>query len=185
MARFYVSISLLLYLLALCFDAVELAGGIAIPSLQILLQGPWGIVFGMFGWFANPLFGLALLVRRRWRWLSLILGLWALYLAVISHGIERLPDNQSYDFHNVSGFAVGYYLWSLALLAFCAGQAWWCSRGRTVEVPRWGLAEGGLAAILLLVVIIGVRDTSLRFDIDRAFDWPEPAQQAPGRAESI
>ncbi|WP_095154429.1 hypothetical protein [Pseudomonas sp. Irchel 3E13] len=187
MARFYLSVSLLFYLLALCFDAVHLAGGSAMPALQMLLQGPWGIVFGLFGWFANPLFGLALLVRRRWRWFSLLLGLWSLYLALASHGIERLPDNHSYSFHDVSGFAAGYYLWVIALGAFCAGQAWWCSRGRASEVPRWSLADGGLALLLLVVVIIGLRDADLRFDIERAFEWPSPSsdQHTPRKEDTI
>ena len=187
MARFYVTLSLLLYLLALCFDAVQLSGGNVMTSLQVLLQGPWGIVFGLFGWFANPLFGLALLVRRRWRWLSLLLGLWALYLAVISHGIQRLPDNINYSFHDVTGFAAGYYLWAFGIGAFCAGQAWWCSRGRTVEVPRWGLPDGGLAVLLLVVVMIGLRDENLRFDLDKLFDMPPSSWdiQTPRRNESI
>lgn len=187
MARFYLSISLLFYLLALCFDAVQLSGGTAVPALLMLLQGPWGIVFGLFGWFANPLFGLALLVRRRLRWFSLLLGLWSLYLALASHGIERLPDNQSYNFHDVTGFAAGYYLWVLAIGTFCAGQAWWCSRGRGAEVPRWSLVDGGLALLLLVVVILGLRDASLRFDIERAFEWPAPTwdQQTPRREDTI
>lgn len=186
MARFYVSLSLLCYLLALCFDAVELSGGLHLPSLQVLLQGPWGIAFGLFGWFANPLFGLALLVRRRWRWFSLVLGLLALYLAIGSHAIERLPENQSYNFHDVLHFEAGYYLWASAIAVFCAGQAWWCSVGRKAEVPRWSLVEGGLALLLLVVVMLGLRDDSLRFDLERAFDWPSDGQMRPPvRGESI
>lgn len=186
MARFYIPLSLLFYLLALCFDAVELSGGSHLTALQILLQGPWGIVFGLFGWFANPLFGLALLVRRRWRWFALVLGLCALYLALGSHAIERLPDNQSYTFHSVLHFAPGYYLWVCAIAVFCAGQAWWCRRGRSAEVPRWGLVEGGLALLLLVVVLIGLRDESLRFDLERALQWPSGWEMRPPvRGESI
>lgn len=186
MARVYVSFSLLCFLLGLCLNAVELNGGIHLPALQMLVQGPWGVAFGLFGWFANPVYGLALLVRRRWRWFSLILGLFALYLAVGSHAIERLPDNQSYTFHGVNHFEIGYYLWALAIATFCAGQAWWCTRARTAEVPRWNLVEGGLALILLVVVMLGLRNEALRFDIERAFEWPSDWQmRAPERGESI
>jgi len=179
MARLYVTLSLLLYLLALCLDAVDLGGGNVVTALQALFQGPWGVVFGLFGWFANPLYGFALLLRRRVRWFSLFLGLWALYLAVTSHAIQRLPDNINYSFHDVIGFAPGYYLWALSIAAFCIGQAWWCSRGRNVEVPRWSLPEGGLALLLLVVMVIGLRDDSLRFDFDKLFDLPPSVWEMP------
>ncbi|WP_425929771.1 hypothetical protein [Pseudomonas sp. NyZ201] len=187
MARLYVTLSLLLYLLALCLDAVHLSGGNTVTAQQALFQGPWGVVFGLFGWFANPLFGLALLLRRRLRWLALFLGAWALYLAVMSHAIERLPDNINYSFHDVIGFAPGYYLWALAIAAFCIGQAWWCSRGRDVEVPRWSLPEGALALLLLVVMVIGLRDENLRFDFDKLFDMPPSVWEMPppARYESI
>lgn len=187
MARIYVSLSLQFYLLALCFDAVQLSGGNQVTSMQALFQGPWGVVFGLFGWFANPLYGIALLLRRRLRWLSLFLGVWALYLALASHGIQRLPDNINYSFHDVSAFAVGYYLWLLAIAAFCIGQAWWCSRGRNAEVPRWGVVEGGLAVMLLVVMMLGLRDENLRFDLDKLFDMPPSVWELPppARDESI
>ena len=52
---FYLSISLLLYLLALFFDGALMSGGRHMPALQMLLYGPWGMPFGLYQWFANPL----------------------------------------------------------------------------------------------------------------------------------
>lgn len=173
MARYYVSITLLLYLLALCFDAVKLAGGSSLAALQVLLYGPWGMAFGLFGWFANPLLGLALLLRRRLRWLSLLLGLWALYLACASWSLQRLPDNRSYAFQEVTALGVGYHLWVLALLAFCVGQAWCCRQARRgMELPRWHLLDAALAALLATTVVLASQDADLHFQVERALDTP-------------
>lgn len=184
MARYYVSITLLVYLLALCFVAVRLEGDGSMLSLQILLLGPWGIVMGLFGWFANPLLGLAVLLRRRLRWLSLALGGWALYLALACLNIDTLPDNHSYNFLAVTRFDAGYYLWALAIAIFCAGQAWWCGRGRSIEVPRWHWADAGLGLLLVAVVVIASQQESLHFKVERVFDMPPPIE-APRRDEAI
>jgi hypothetical protein len=50
---------------------------------------------------------LAVLAHRRFRRLALACGLLALYLAASSFAVERLPDNQSYAFHDLSGFGAG------------------------------------------------------------------------------
>lgn len=92
------------------------------PALQMLLYGPWGVPFGLYQWFANPLLVLAVLAHRRFRRLALLLGVCALYTALSSLGIERLPDNHSYAFRDVTGFGVGFYLWSLAIPVFCLGR---------------------------------------------------------------
>ena len=99
MPVFYLSISLLLYVLALFFDGALMSGERHMPALQMLLYGPWGMPFGLFQWFANPLLALAILAHRRFRRLALLAGLATVYLAASSFGIDRLPDNQSYAFH--------------------------------------------------------------------------------------
>lgn len=181
MPQYYVSITLLLYLLSLCFDAVSLVGGSHMSALQMLLYGPWGVVFGLFGWFANPLLGLAILSRRRprLRWLSLLFSVAALYLGLASLGLERLPDNNSYKFLDVSHFGPGYYLWLLALVSFCAGQAWSCRQAlRGIEIPRWRLLDIGLACLLNVVVVLATQDSTLHFKVERALE-PAPALQSP------
>ncbi len=65
MPAFYLSISLLLYLLALFFDSALMSGERHMPALQMLLYGPWGMPFGLYQWFANPLLALAILAHRR------------------------------------------------------------------------------------------------------------------------
>ena len=180
MARYYVSITLLLYLLALCFDAVNLADGGSLAAVQMLLYGPWGIAFGLFGWFANPLLGLALMLRRRLRRLSLLLGAWALYLGLASAGLERLPDNQSYAFQDVTALGVGYYLWVLALVTFCAGQSWCCWQARRGQaLPRWQLLDGMLVVLLVVAVALASQDKDLHFKVERALDVPHSQADRP------
>ena len=45
----YISITLTLFLVSLCFNAMYLTGEGRLHALQALLYGPWGMVFGMFG----------------------------------------------------------------------------------------------------------------------------------------
>ena len=70
MPVFYLSASLLLYLLALFFDGALMSGDRHMPALQMLLYGPWGMPFGLYQWFANPLLALAVLAHRRFRRLA-------------------------------------------------------------------------------------------------------------------
>ncbi|TDF79060.1 hypothetical protein E1573_22355 [Pseudomonas sp. H9] len=177
MANRYVSITLALFLLCLGFNAVYLSGGGRLHALQALLYGPWGLVFGMFGWFANPLLAMAILLHRRWRWVSLGLGLGALYLALTSLGIERLPDNRSYNFVNLTHFAPGFYLWLLSIFGFCLGQAWWCNQARQGRaIPGWHWLDAVLLLVLGVVISYALQEPSLRFEVDRVLD-AEPAVQ--------
>lgn len=172
-ARRYIAITLLLFLSSLGFNAMYLAGDGRLHALQALLYGPWGLVFGLYGWFANPLLGLAILLHRRRRWVSLVCGLAALYLALASLGIERLPDSRSYEFVDLVHFAPGYYLWLLSILGFCLAQAWWCHRRRQGEsIPGWHWLDATLAVALGFTLSVGIQDPSLRFEFRRALEPP-------------
>jgi len=173
----YVSLTLLLFLASLCFNAMYMTGDGRLHALQALLYGPWGLVFGMYGWFANPLLGLAMLLHRRWRWVSLVLGLAALGLALSSFGIDRMPDNRSYNFVNLTHFAPGFYLWLLAIFGFCLGQAWWCRQARQgVPIPGWHWLDGALIVVLGVVIHFALEAPSLRFEMNRALE-PQPSIQ--------
>ncbi|WP_442109563.1 hypothetical protein [Pseudomonas sp. NUPR-001] len=176
-ARRYVSLTLVLFLVSLGFNAMYLSGDGRLHALQALLYGPWGLVFGMFGWFANPLLGLAILLHRRWRWVSLALGLGALYLALTCLGIDRLPDNRSYNFVNLTHFAPGFYIWLLAIIGFCLGQAWWCHQVRQgLTIPGWHWLDGVLLVVLGVVINVALQAPSLRFEMDRALEPPAAVQ---------
>lgn len=177
MPVFYLSISLLLYLLALFFDGVLMSGNHHMPALQMLLYGPWGVPFGLYQWFANPLLALAILAHRRFRRLALLFGLGALYLAASSFGIERLPDNQSYEFHDFAGFGAGFYQWLVAMLVFCLGQAWHCWKARsTDDMPGWTWLDVALIAALGVAMYSATQMPSLHFEPANVLMPPEQPQ---------
>ena len=176
----YLTISLLLYLLSLCFDGARMTGGGHMPALQMLLYGAWGVPFGLFQWFANPLLALAMVCRRRFRRLGLVLGLLALYLAGTSLGIDRLPDNRSYAFLDMTGLGAGFYLWLLSMLVFCVGQGWWCWRARAAaDMPRWRWYDGLLIVILGGALYVATQMPSLRFEPRQGVDAAGLSVAAP------
>lgn len=176
LASWYLSLSLLLFLASLLFDGAHLSGGSHMPALQMLLYGPWAMPFGLFQWFANPLLALAILAHQRFRRLALLLGLAALYIALGSLSIERLPDNLSYAFHDVIALGIGFYLWALSMLAFCLGQGWWCWRARSAaDVPGWRWTDIALIAALALAAYGATQMPSLRFEPGRILMPPEPS----------
>ncbi|WP_434728837.1 hypothetical protein [Pseudomonas soli] len=178
MPAFYVMFTLVLFLLCLCFDGLLMGVDGHMPALQILLMGPWGIAFGLYQWFANPLLGLAILARRRFRRVALGAGLIALGLALSCLGIERLPDNRSYDFLPLTGFGPGYYLWILAILLFCLGQGWWCRKAQTAQdMPRWRWFDVLLIAVLTSTIYVATKMPSLGVQI-RSSDEPMEQVQA-------
>ncbi|MFT0866918.1 hypothetical protein [Pseudomonas sp. CAM1A] len=176
MPALYVTFTLLLFLLCLCFDGILMGVDGHMPALQILLMGPWGIAMGLYQWFANPLLGLALLAHRRFRRLALGAGVIALGLALSCLGIERVPDNRSYNFLPLTGFGAGYYLWTLAILLFCLGQAWWCRKVRSArDVPGWRWFDGVLITVLAATIYAGTQMPSLRVQPISADELPEQA----------
>lgn len=177
MPAYYLTFSLLLYLLCLFFDGALMTAGRHMPALQMLLYGPWGVPFGQYQWFANPLLVVAVLAHRRFRRLALVLGAGALYLAISSLGVERLPDNQSYAFQDVLGFGAGFYLWVLAILAFCLGQAWWCWKARRADhMPAWRWLDVALIAAIAVTMYAGTQMPTLHFDVDKVLMPPEQSQ---------
>lgn len=177
MPAYYLSLSLLLYLSSLFFDGALMDVGRQMPALQMLLYGPWGVAFGVYAWFANPLLALAVLAHRRFRRLALLIGAAALYLAIGSLTIERLPDNRSYAFHDITGFGLGFYLWLGSMLVFCAGQLWWWFKARRAdEVPGWNWLDVVVIAALALTLYVATQLPSLRFEVDQVLMPPEPAQ---------
>ncbi|MCE1114837.1 MULTISPECIES: hypothetical protein [Pseudomonas] len=177
MPAFYLTTSLALYLLSLAFDGALTGAGRHLPALQMLLYGPWGIPFGLYQWFANPLLALAVLAHRRFRRLALACGLLALYLAASSFAVERLPDNQSYAFHDLSGFGAGFYLWLLAILVFTLGQAWWCWKAKSAaDVPGWRWLDVALMAALGATFCYATQMPELQFEAHKVLMPPELPQ---------
>ena len=99
----------------------------------------------------------------------------ALYLAASSFGIERLPDNISYEFTHRTGFGAGFYLWLAAIAVFCVGQAWqcWAARGSD-EVPGWNWLDVALIAALAMTAYAATQMPALRFEPGKVLMPPEP-----------
>lgn len=174
---FYLTLSLALYLLSLAFDGALMSAGRHMPALQMFLYGPWGIPFGMFQWFANPLLAVAILCHRRFRRLALLLGLGALYLAFSCFGIERLPDNISYEFTHRTGFGAGFYLWVTAIAVFSVGQAWQCWSARSgADVPGWNWLDVALIAALAVTAYSATQMPALQFEPGKVLMPPEAHQ---------
>lgn len=177
MPAFYLTITLLLYLVALFFDGASMSDGRHMPALQMLLYGPWGVPFGLLQWFANPLLALGILTHRRFRRFALLLGLGALYLAATSLGIDRLPDNQSYEFHDLTSLAAGFYVWLAAMVVFCLGQGWYCVKARrAADMPGWNWADVTLIAALAVTLYAATQIPSLRFEPSKVLMPPEQPQ---------
>ncbi|HDS1736105.1 hypothetical protein [Pseudomonas sp. BP8] len=177
MPAFYLSLSLLIFLLSLAFDGAQMSAGRHMPALQMLIYGPWGVPFGLYQWFANPLLAVAVLAHRRFRRLALVLGLAALYLAASSFAIDRLPDNRSYAFQDLIGFGAGFYLWLAAIGVFCVGQGWWCWKARSAsDMPGWRWLDVALIAALGVAVYAATQMPSLRFQVDKVLMPPEQPQ---------
>ena len=97
--------------------------------------------------------------------------------ALSSLGIERLPDNHSYAFRDVTGFGVGFYLWSLAIPVFCLGQAWWCWKARRADdMPGWHWLDVALIAAIAVTMYAGTQMPALHFDVDKVLMPPESSQ---------
>lgn len=154
MKRNYLTLSLLLYVACLYFNAYYTDNGGHMSSVWLLVFGLWGIPFEIYGWFANPLFGLALLTHRWFPRVALGLSLLALGLGLWFLRVSTVPDNtpQSYDFVQLTALGVGYYLWIGALALMVLGQALHCRDRREVrQVPRLRIIDW-----LLLLVVLGV-----------------------------
>ncbi|MRW93546.1 hypothetical protein GJ699_26495 [Duganella sp. FT80W] len=107
-------IALGIYALSLCFTGIRETRG-AEPGILILLTGPLGVLIGVFGWFANPLFGLSLLLSKRQSALSMLLAFAGLMLALFAVKLTAIPyDDGEGQFIE---FGFGYYLWLTSFVA--------------------------------------------------------------------
>ena len=146
------------------------------PALQMLLYGPWGVPFGLYQWFANPLLVLAVLAHRRFRRLALLLGVCALYrrsVAWVSSGCRTttaMPSGR----HRLR-------CWLLLVepgdLVFCLGQAWWCWKARRADdMPGWHWLDVALIAAIAVTMYAGTQMPALHFDVDKVLMPPESSQ---------
>lgn len=116
-------------------------------GIEVLILGGFGLLAGTFGWFANPLFwiGLVLFACRQF-WASTGVGLAAILLALTSLLAKTWWFNEGMG-TPIAGFGIGFYVWfsSIVLLAI-APFIFLCVLPRRVKVrfpPNQPVATGG------------------------------------------
>ncbi len=130
-------LSLFIYLLAcatpaLLFDISN--NDDPMIGFNLLFIGWMAVFYGQFGWFANPLLALAMLLFLFKRWLvTLILVI--LTLAVAANTLtlyeQALPaDEAGTNTMELVGLGVGFYLWiaSMAIIGLGAIGLWILNR---------------------------------------------------------
>lgn len=91
-------------------------------GIEVLILGGFGLLAGTFGWFANPLFwlGLVLFACRQF-WASAGIGLAAILLALTSLLAKTWWFNEGMG-TPIAGFGIGFYVWfsSITLLTIAS-----------------------------------------------------------------
>jgi len=81
-----------------------------------------GPFIGLYGWFANPLLVISLLMMRKLPVPALIIAMLGLLLAIAAVNITTIPYDEGaatfIDFH------VGYFVWLLAFQIAMVGALW-------------------------------------------------------------
>lgn len=90
-------------------------------GLELLVNGPLAVLLGVYAWFANPLYGLSLLISKKWPLVAICLILAALILGASSINLKVVPYSAE-RVGKVLGFGLGYYLWlaSFAVALFAS-----------------------------------------------------------------
>jgi hypothetical protein len=119
---------------ALRFDMLEKAGNgpQIMPGFEAALLGWQAIFVGNFGWVANPLLFLSLLLIlvRRWRLaaagatLALLFALHSFMLV----GQRIIADEGGVTHMMLSRMHHGFYLWLASFLIAAGGSIWWWRR---------------------------------------------------------
>ncbi|MBY0526668.1 MAG: hypothetical protein K2R98_24945 [Gemmataceae bacterium] len=93
-------------------------------GIQVLMFGWFGLVAGIIGWFANPLFlfGLLLCLFCRFRtvfWLSAV----GLLIALTSFSLHTVGYTDEGP-ETLTGFGAGFYCWLASLVLLTVGSLW-------------------------------------------------------------
>lgn len=113
--------ALSVYVLSLCLPALQTSDG-NVLGLVVLIEGVFGPMIGLYGWFANPLLLVSLATMRRFPIPALVLSMLGLLLAIASVNITIIPYDEGsakfIDFH------AGYFVWLLCFPIAMLGALW-------------------------------------------------------------
>jgi hypothetical protein len=122
-----VSVSFGLFLVACLLPALVFSGADeAWPGYGVLFVGWMGVGAGQFGWFANPVYGLALLLVmfRRYVAAAVVAAVaFVVALHTLSLFVSEIPaDEGGVATHHLVTLHAGFYVWMAALGAALAGS---------------------------------------------------------------
>lgn len=116
-----------LWLLALLLPAIAPRGGRNMPGYEILLSGIKATDFGVFAWFANPLFWIAFgLALAKYHRAALVISGLSLFFALQSFAAAPLARRLGAPAVDIA-FDVGFFVWlaAPALLGASSAFAVW------------------------------------------------------------
>lgn len=119
------------FAVAMGLPALSVTGGSVYSGLDLLLEGWRGVRAGVFSWFANPLFFIALLLaigdRRRTAGVASAVGC---VLALTSFAAPAIARSRGVALPELE-YASGFYVWLAAQLGLLA----WCLAGGRPRQP--------------------------------------------------
>lgn len=122
----HVWISIALFTACLFFPAFYSTKGteepVAWDSLSLLLFGWLGSLIGIFYWYANVIYLIALIKAKDLN-LSSTLGFLALALALLFLSEKEIVINESPETAPITGYGWGYILWVSSFGIFWIGQS--------------------------------------------------------------
>lgn len=111
-----------LWAASLGLPAIRVAGGPELDGLDVLVQGWRGASVGVFAWYSNPLFAVALLAAvLRWPRAAGVASGVGLVLALTSFAASSLAQSTGGAAPELA-FGIGFYLWLLPQAVLCG----WC-----------------------------------------------------------
>jgi hypothetical protein len=121
--QYHVVASIILFLAAFFFPGFY-HGQPSEPSssIALLLTGWLGPIAGYFSWYANPLYLLALILRRTKRIALLSLELISLLLALSFLLYRKIIVSEAPTFDLITEYGWGYYFWILAIAVLYFGD---------------------------------------------------------------
>lgn len=119
-SRWLVLGALLLYVISLLLPAIDGSGFPAFSGMDVLRQGASGWRDGVFAWYANPAFLIAVLACWfRYSKAALAVAIVGMLLALSSFTAESTAESAGRSIPAFS-FAIGFYLWLMAFVGIIA-----------------------------------------------------------------
>lgn len=132
-------------------------------ALSCFFFGWLGLLVGYVFWLANPLYFIALGLRRRKPIAALVLGSIAVALAISFLSLDKIIVDEGGGTQPITAYGWGSFLWVLAILTFTLGQSRECYQKGLLS--RFYLRLIGGINIFFLICSVGLFVYQYYFDI--------------------